>query len=88
MGYFMTTITTNLLIDYLVMSFKLLPEQSYCFLQWLYKYTNFPVDDAEPIKSYYGGLRGCLFYKGIKIHFDNEMVILDMSGKGAEHWKL
>lgn len=71
----------NLLVDYLVMSFKILPKQS-CFAKFLIHYINFPVHDAEKIKSYYG-FSECLYYGGIKIHVDSNLVVLDMSGKGC-----
>lgn len=73
----------NLLIDYLVMSFKCTDMlQAGCFLRWLYKYLNFPVEKAQQIRSYYG-LKNCYFYIGIKIHYDMDLVILDCSGKGC-----
>lgn len=77
-------IKQNLIVDYLVMSFKISDRDNSftSWLTWFYEYIKFPVDDAESIKSYYG-LRSCLFYKGIKIHADNELVVLDMSGKGC-----
>jgi DNA relaxase NicK len=72
----------NLLIDYLVISFKVRPDQSDCFTRFLVKYINFPVNDAEKIKSYYG-FSECLYYAGMKLHIDRNLVVLDMSGKGC-----
>lgn len=71
----------NLLVDYLVISFKL-QDDSDRFLQWLFSYIHLSNDDCEAIKSYYG-LSSCLYYRGIKIHYDNELVVLDCSGKGC-----
>lgn len=71
----------NLLVDYLVMSFKMV-EGLDDFPEFLFSILNFPKDDAEKIKSYYG-LRECLYYAGIKIHIGQEFVVLDMSGKGC-----
>ncbi len=75
-------IKKNLIFDYLVMSFKVSKEQSSCFLRWLMQSIHFPLEDAESIKSYYG-LGRCFFYRGVKIHLSNELVILDCSGKGC-----
>lgn len=75
-------IKQNLIVDYLVMSFKIRLEQSECFEKFLVKQIHFPVHDAEVIKSYYGASR-CYYYGGIKIHVCNDLVILDMSGKGC-----
>ena len=36
----------------------------------------------ELIKSHFG-LSNCIYYDGISIHFDDEIVILEMSGKGC-----
>lgn len=63
------------------MSFKITPKQK-CFFFFLIHKIHFPFKDSEIIKSYYG-LPECYFYKGIKIHTSEEMVILDMSGKGC-----
>lgn len=71
----------NLLVDYLVMSFKINPAQS-CFTKFLMRVINFPMQDAEKIKSYYG-FSECFYYGGIKIHVDRNLVVLDMSGKGC-----
>lgn len=74
--------TQNLLVDYLVMSFKMRSEQAECFKNFLVSKISFPLHDAERIKSYYG-FAECYFYRGIKIHVDNRLLVLDMSGKGC-----
>lgn len=71
----------NLLVDYLVMSVKIFEDQE-CIVSFLERMIHFPVHDAERIRSYYG-LSECLYYAGIKIHSDKNLVVLDMSGKGC-----
>lgn len=71
----------NLLVDYLVMSFKLQPKQD-CFFKFLVRKLHFPLSDAQKIRSYYG-LSECWYYGGIKIHVNPDLVVLDMSGKGC-----
>ena len=71
----------NLLIDYLVMSFKISDKQA-CFLDFLLNKIKFPLVDAIHIRSFYG-LGDCLYYSGIKVHYDKSLVILDCSGKGC-----
>lgn len=78
----MVILETNLLIDYLTMSFKLSSGQMDCFSKWLYRRINFPIADALKIKSFLG-FQDCLYYQGIRIHSGNDMVVLDMSGKGC-----
>lgn len=73
--------TQNLLIDYLVMSIKILPGQD-CLVNFLQRMIHFPLHDAEKIRSYYG-LSDCYYYAGIKIHHDKGLLVLDMSGKGC-----
>lgn len=69
----------NILCDYLVMSFK--TSGSY-MLDFLVDYLNLPFEEFEIIKSYYGcGL--CYFYRSIKIHIDDSLLILDLSGSGC-----
>ena len=72
----------NLLVDYLVMSFKVSPEQADCFFRWLTRWIHFPLSEAESIKSYYG-FPNCFYYAGIKLHYSNQLIVLDMSGKGG-----
>lgn len=72
----------NLLVDYLVMSFKVSQEQADCFFRWLTQLLNFPIGEAESIRSYYG-LPTCYFYMGIKLHYSDQLIVLDMSGKGC-----
>ena len=72
----------NLLVDYLVMSFKVSPEQADCFFRWLTRWIHFPLSEAESIKSYYG-FPNCFYYAGIKLHYSNQLIVLDMSGKGC-----
>lgn len=73
---------TNLLVDYLTISFKLYSGQAECFSKWLYRRINFPVFDALKIKSFLG-FPDCLYYQGIRIHSGDNMIVLDMSGKGC-----
>lgn len=72
----------NLLVDYLVMSFKVSQEQADCFFRWLTQLLHFPLSEAESIRSYYG-MPSCFYYMGIKLHYSNELIVLDMSGKGC-----
>ncbi|CAB1247954.1 putative Rol_Rep_N domain-containing protein [Ruminococcaceae bacterium BL-6] len=72
----------NLLVDYLVMSFKVQPDQAGCFLEFIVRLLNFPLEEAESIKSYYG-FPSCYYYAGIKIHYTDTLIVLDMSGKGC-----
>ena len=71
----------NLLVDYLVMSIKIYDGQE-CLVKFLERMINFPLHDAEKIRSYYG-LAECYFFAGIKIHYDKCLLVLDMSGKGC-----
>lgn len=72
----------NLLVDYLVMSYKVSQEQADCFFRWLTQLLHFPLSEAESIRSYYG-MPSCYYYMGIKLHYSNELIVLDMSGKGC-----
>lgn len=68
----------KLLLDYLTISFKY-PDH---FEKVLIDSLNLPKDEIELIKSHFG-LANCIYYDGISIHFDDELVILEMSGKGC-----
>ena len=68
----------KLLVDYLTMSFKY-PDH---FEKVLIDSLNLPTDEIELIKSHFGR-SNCIYYDGISIHFDDDLVILEMSGKGC-----
>lgn len=68
----------KLLLDYLTVSFKY-PNH---FENVLIEKLHLPFDDMEIIKSHFGR-SFCLYYDGISIHYDDEIVILEMSGKGC-----
>lgn len=68
----------KLLVDYLTISFKY-PDH---FEKVLIDSLNLPKDEMELIKSHFGR-SFCLYYDGISIHYDDEIVILEMSGKGC-----
>lgn len=78
----MVHIKQNLIVDYLVISFKFRPEQSDCFFKFLVRNINFPLKDAQEARSYYGCSK-CYYYCGIKLHVNSDLIVLDMSGKGC-----
>jgi len=72
----------RILIDYFVASWKIhnLEDGKELFL---FDLLGKPPDAGwEMIKSYYG-LSQCYFYEGIKIHYSDDLVILDCSGRGC-----
>lgn len=74
---------TNLLVDYLTMTFKVTSEQLDCFMHWLQVRISFPVHDAIKGTSQLSGYSDCLYYQGIKIHSRVNEVCLDASGSGC-----
>lgn len=79
----MPEVTQNLLVDYLTMSFKVSSEQSTCFFQWLVRFIHFPLDDAKQSRGFFRGYSTCFSYLGIRIYYAENLVGLDMSGKGC-----
>ncbi len=64
------------------MTFKMSTPQVDCFLKWIYRKMNFPVNDALNIHSFLG-YQSCLYYQGIRIHSNEKEVCIDLSGKGC-----
>lgn len=81
-------IEQRLLIDYFVCSWKVrsIAEALSIFRLFLPHYDDpsqlYCTDPFIEIKSYYG-LDTCFYYSGIKIHIGDDLVILDISGKGC-----
>lgn len=48
----------------------------------MFRYIGLNEGDCMPIRSYYG-LPECLFYRGVKVHFSENLAVLDCSGKGC-----
>jgi hypothetical protein len=68
----------DILIDYLVLSLH------FCSLEDVKKKMNVHDVNFISIRSYYG-LENCVYFGGIKFHYNlsNSMIILDMSGQGC-----
>lgn len=52
------------------------------FKNWIIEKLCLPQDDLQNIKSRYG-FGECLYYDGISIHVNGDMLIMEMSGKGC-----
>lgn len=73
-------VTKNVILDYLVMSFK----TSYpgVLLDFFLSYFDLKLSDFQIIRSFYG-LEHCLFFSGIKLHYSDDAFVFDCSGKGC-----
>lgn len=52
------------------------------FREWMIEKLSLPKDDIQLIRSRYG-YGECIYYDGISLHIDSDMMILEMSGRGC-----